>query len=178
MTGLKLGNYEHYKSKPKDLKHYEVLGVGRFDRKIDTDKPFAVAYHSEDQNSLRVYSRAGEFIITPKEAGVAGLDYVVYKALYYSELFGRNSIWVRPLEMFLQTVTVDGKEVPRFRYLGPSNDLVMRLKEHVNELESRKSELERNENKAPDSLSIYGARKAYEVILARLHEKFPELKNA
>lgn len=36
-------------------------------------------------------------------------DYVVYQALY-----GERGIWVRPLEMFLGTKSVDGKEVYRF----------------------------------------------------------------
>ena len=39
---------------------------------------------------------------------------VVYQALYDSEEFGANSLWVRPLKMFTENVTVDGKEVPRF----------------------------------------------------------------
>lgn len=34
---------------------------------------------------------------------------VVYRCLY-----GEHSLWVRPLEMFIQTVIVDGHEVPRF----------------------------------------------------------------
>ncbi len=30
----------------------------------------------------------------------------------------RGQLYVRPLEMFLETVVVDGKEVPRFTYRG------------------------------------------------------------
>ncbi len=41
-------------------------------------------------------------------------DVVIYRALYDSSEFGPKAIWVRPLAMFLETVTVDGKEVPRF----------------------------------------------------------------
>ena len=44
-------------------------------------------------------------------------ELVVYKALYDSPEFGNNSIWVRPKEMFFETVIVDGKEIPRFEYL-------------------------------------------------------------
>ena len=29
-----------------------------------------------------------------------------------------NTLWVRPKKMFLENVIVDGKEVPRFRYVG------------------------------------------------------------
>ncbi len=28
-----------------------------------------------------------------------------------------SELWVRPLEIFLENVVVDGKEVPRFRYM-------------------------------------------------------------
>ncbi len=38
-------------------------------------------------------------------------EMVVYKALY-----GEHDTWVRPLKMFTEEVTVDGKKVPRFEY--------------------------------------------------------------
>ncbi|MBQ2880852.1 MAG: DUF1653 domain-containing protein [Clostridia bacterium] len=38
---------------------------------------------------------------------------VVYKALY-----GEGEVWVRPLYMWNETVTVDGVEVLRFTYIG------------------------------------------------------------
>ena len=44
-------------------------------------------------------------------------DFVVYRSLYESG-FGKNAIWLRPKKMFLETVNVDGKEVPRFEFLG------------------------------------------------------------
>jgi hypothetical protein len=37
-------------------------------------------------------------------------EMVVYQALY-----GDNNVWVRPLAMFLEHVTVDGKIQPRFK---------------------------------------------------------------
>jgi len=40
-------------------------------------------------------------------------DLVVYRALY-----GEGEIWVRPKEMFLDTVEADGKRRPRFEFLG------------------------------------------------------------
>lgn len=45
-------------------------------------------------------------------------ELVVYKALYDSKEFGKNSLWVRPKKMFFENVTIDGKEIPRFKYLG------------------------------------------------------------
>lgn len=38
---------------------------------------------------------------------------VVYQALY-----GEQGVWVRPAEMWLETVERDGKTFPRFTYLG------------------------------------------------------------
>lgn len=37
---------------------------------------------------------------------------VVYRALY-----GERALWVRPFEMFLEEVDVDGKQIPRFRFI-------------------------------------------------------------
>ncbi len=36
-------------------------------------------------------------------------DMVVYRQLY-----GEGALWVRPKAMFLETVTIDGKTIPRF----------------------------------------------------------------
>lgn len=35
----------------------------------------------------------------------------------YQQLYGEGGVWVRPLEMFLETVEAAGKTVPRFRYI-------------------------------------------------------------
>ena len=40
-----------------------------------------------------------------------GEKLVVYRCLY-----GDHSLWVRPLSMFLETVSADGREVPRFEF--------------------------------------------------------------
>lgn len=39
-------------------------------------------------------------------------ELVVYQALY-----GDYGLWVRPLAMFQETITHDGKEMPRFKFL-------------------------------------------------------------
>ena len=44
-------------------------------------------------------------------------DLVVYRGLYDSAEFGPNPVWIRPLEMFLETVNVDGQEIPRFKQI-------------------------------------------------------------
>ena len=38
----------------------------------------------------------------------------------YRKRYGDCSLWVRPLEMFLEQVMVEGQSVPRFERLGDS----------------------------------------------------------
>ena len=40
-------------------------------------------------------------------------ELVVYRALY-----GSSDLWVRPIDMFIEEVEVDGKRVVRFQYIG------------------------------------------------------------
>jgi hypothetical protein len=40
-------------------------------------------------------------------------EFVVYKALY-----GEGEIWVRPLKMFTKEVVINGKKIPRFKYIN------------------------------------------------------------
>ena len=57
-----------------------------------------------------------------------GKDYVVFGVARHSETeeemvvyrtdYGDKSLWVRPKQMFQQTIVVDGKEVPRFEFLS------------------------------------------------------------
>ncbi|MFT5938462.1 MAG: hypothetical protein ACI8R9_000570 [Paraglaciecola sp.] len=49
-----------------------------------------VAKHSEDETQL-----------------------VVYRPLY-----GAGDLWVRPLDMFVENVEIDGQSLPRFAYTG------------------------------------------------------------
>ena len=44
-------------------------------------------------------------------------DFVLYEALYDNTL---SHFWIRPLSMFADMVTVDGKEVSRFEFLRDS----------------------------------------------------------
>ena len=45
-----------------------------------------------------------------------GEELVVYRTLY-----GDYSMWVRPLNMFQERVEIDGREVPRFSFVEPSD---------------------------------------------------------
>lgn len=45
-------------------------------------------------------------------------DFVVYRALTYNDpKYGDNHLWIRPKSMFLEEILVDGKAVPRFKYV-------------------------------------------------------------
>lgn len=39
--------------------------------------------------------------------------YVVYRQLY-----GNEEVWIRPLDMFCESILVDGVLTPRFTYIG------------------------------------------------------------
>lgn len=42
-------------------------------------------------------------------------ELVLYEALYENP---QGKMWVRPKQMFLETVVIDGKTQPRFAYIG------------------------------------------------------------
>lgn len=44
------------------------------------------------------------------------------KLVVYRPCYGERALWVRPLGMFMETVEVDGQTIPRFRYVGETND--------------------------------------------------------
>jgi hypothetical protein len=41
-------------------------------------------------------------------------EFVVYESLYDHP---QSHIWIRPKEMFLEDVLIEGKSIPRFRYI-------------------------------------------------------------
>ena len=67
------------------------LEIGRYRHyKGNEYEVIGVAKHSEDETNL-----------------------VVYRPLY-----GEKGLWVRPLDMFVETVQVDGETKARFKYIG------------------------------------------------------------
>jgi hypothetical protein len=42
---------------------------------------------------------------------------VIYQGQYNSEEFGDKPFFVRPYDLFVQDVEIEGKNVPRFQYL-------------------------------------------------------------
>lgn len=50
--------------------------------------------------------------------GVAKHSETLEHLVVYQKLCDDFSLWVRPKAMFLENVLLDGKEVPRFEYIG------------------------------------------------------------
>ena len=50
--------------------------------------------------------------------GVARHSETEEEMVVYRQEYGDHGLWGRPREMFVETVQVNGKSVPRFRYLG------------------------------------------------------------
>jgi hypothetical protein len=51
--------------------------------------------------------------------GVAHHSETEEELVVYRQEYGDHGLWVRPKDMFLETVEVGGQTVPRFEYLGP-----------------------------------------------------------
>lgn len=50
--------------------------------------------------------------------GVARYSETEEELVVYRQDYGEKGLWVRSLAMFLETVELDGKEVPRFEFIG------------------------------------------------------------
>ncbi len=55
-----------------------------------------------------------EVIAVVRDSEYPQKELIVYKALYDSPEFGKNQVWVRPKEEFLEKIIKEGKEVNRF----------------------------------------------------------------
>jgi hypothetical protein len=45
-------------------------------------------------------------------------ELAIYRALYDDKKYGKNALWARPKKMFQENVTIGGRKVPRFKYVG------------------------------------------------------------
>jgi len=50
--------------------------------------------------------------------GVAKHSETLDELVIYKPLYGEMRTWVRPIEMFFDTVEFEGKTVPRFTFMG------------------------------------------------------------
>jgi hypothetical protein len=50
--------------------------------------------------------------------GVARHSETQEELVVYRQEYGDRNLWVRPMQMFLETVEIDGQAVPRFQFVG------------------------------------------------------------
>jgi hypothetical protein len=53
--------------------------------------------------------------------GVARHSETEEELVVYRPLYGEGGLWVRPRAMFLETVRINGQDVPRFQFLDASS---------------------------------------------------------
>ncbi|MBL4819411.1 MAG: DUF1653 domain-containing protein [Gammaproteobacteria bacterium] len=50
--------------------------------------------------------------------GIARHSETDEELVVYRPMYGEKGLWVRPLGMFNETVEVEGRQLPRFEYIG------------------------------------------------------------
>jgi cupin 2 domain-containing protein len=63
--------------------------------------------------------------------GTARHSETLEEMIVYWQEYGEHGLWVRPKQMFSETVEVDGREVPRFQPLGSSSEQVRESFENI-----------------------------------------------
>jgi hypothetical protein len=58
--------------------------------------------------------KGNEYIVL----GVAKHSETLDEMVVYQQDYGEQGLWVRPKEMFLETVEVDGRQISRFEFIG------------------------------------------------------------
>jgi len=53
-----------------------------------------------------------------KAIGVARHSEILEELIVYQALYGNHDLWVRPLNIFFEKVEVNGKKIPRLKYVG------------------------------------------------------------
>lgn len=56
--------------------------------------------------------------------GTARHSETLEEMVLYRQEYGEHGLWVRPKQMFSETVTVDGRDVFRFQPLGSSSEQI------------------------------------------------------
>jgi len=50
--------------------------------------------------------------------GIAKHSETLEELVVYQHLDGDKEIWARPIKIFLEEIEVEGKKIPRFKYIG------------------------------------------------------------
>jgi len=84
---------------------------------------FLLHVHNENTMPPPPHPQPGKYLHYKGNAyhvlGVAHHSETMEELVVYRALYGERGLWVRPLAMFCESVTVDGQTVARFRYVGP-----------------------------------------------------------
>lgn len=67
-------------------------------------------YYTHYKNDTYMYKIIGVSIHTETEEVC-----VIYQSEYETDDYPYGQIWIRPLSMFMESVEVDGKHIPRFQ---------------------------------------------------------------
>src|SRR5699024_5382150 len=111
------GLYEHYKGGIYSVKgeSYIVRDDKKKEILLDEEKTYIkgnYGKHTETEEQIKVYRvKKGNLYVISELKREEEEKVVVY-------IDGDGFVWVRPFNMFNENVNVEGKEVPRFRYLG------------------------------------------------------------
>ena len=79
---------------------------------MDTPKGFYYHYKHDPSGPVNNYSYEVISVGTHTETHE---KFVIYRSLYQTETQGGANYWLRPLAMFMENVTKDGKTFPRFQ---------------------------------------------------------------
>jgi hypothetical protein len=79
---------------------------------------FVVTHVSESTMSIKLgryrHFKGNEYEVV----GIAKDSETMEEMVVYRALYGDHGLWIRAAKMFAETVTRDGRTVPRFEYLG------------------------------------------------------------
>lgn len=114
--------------KLKEISQAKEQSIAQIKQEETTAVEEAVDPSEESSDSKENEYEQPESIIPGRYQHFKGKNYaVLYLATHsetmetyvvYRQLYGEGSVWIRPLSMFQEQVEVDGKMVPRFRYIG------------------------------------------------------------
>ena len=81
---------------------------------VNTDMSQVVKSSSRIQSGKYRHYKGGEYQVI----GTATHSETEELLVVYRPLYGEQNLWVRPLDMFTETVNIDGQPVPRFEFVG------------------------------------------------------------
>lgn len=79
----------------------------------DTPPPFSPQARSLVLHGIYEHFRGNRY----KVLAIARHSETLEELVVYQALYGTYDVWVRPLNMFLEEVEVEGKKVPRFKHV-------------------------------------------------------------